>query len=104
MDKTISDDPDNSMALTALGIIEIASNVNDYEVREKACGYFERAFKANPRNPLCLKYLAEHFFFLEKYEHSKEFAEVGLQVLQSKIKPERAELSSFRQEIELLRS
>lgn len=29
------------MALTALGIIEIAANVTDYESREKACGFFE---------------------------------------------------------------
>ena len=34
MDKTIELDPNNSMALTATGIIEIASNVNDFEVRE----------------------------------------------------------------------
>ena len=62
MDKTIQEDPNNSMALTALGIIEIAANITDYESSEKACGYFEKAFDANPRNPLCLKYLAEHFF------------------------------------------
>jgi len=67
MDKTISDDPTNSMALTALGIIEISANVTDYESHEKACGYFERAFAANPRNPLTLKYLAEHFFLLQHY-------------------------------------
>ena len=68
MDKTITDDPTNSMALTALGIIEISANVTDYESHEKACGYFERAFAANPRNPLCLKYLAEHFFLLQRYD------------------------------------
>ena len=34
MDKTIELDPQNSMALTAIGIIEISSNVNDYQVRE----------------------------------------------------------------------
>ena len=41
MDKTIELDPGNSMALTATGIIEIASNVNDFEVREQAMTYFE---------------------------------------------------------------
>lgn len=104
MDRTIQDDPQNSMALTALGIIEIAANVTDYESREKACGYFEQAFAANPRNPLCLKYLSEHFFMIEMYDQSKEFAEVGLQVLQSKNRPDRAEMTSFRQEIDMLRS
>ena len=104
MDKTIADDPENSMALTAMGIIEMASNINDSELREKSCSYFERAFHANPRNPLCLRYLSEHFFFLGKFDYSREFAEVGLQVLLSKIKPERAELGSFRQGIEYLRS
>ena len=44
MDKTLELDPANSMALTAIGIIEIASNVNDFEVREEAMNYFERAF------------------------------------------------------------
>lgn len=92
------------MALTALGIIEIAANVTDYESHEKACAYFERAFTANPRNPLCLKYLADHFFLIQRYDQAKEFAEVGLQVLSSKIHPERAELQSFRQEMEILRS
>ena len=33
MDKTIELDPNNSMALTSLGVIEIASNINDFEVR-----------------------------------------------------------------------
>ena len=68
MDKTVADDPQNSMALTALGIIEIAANVTDYESREKACEYFEKAFNANPRNPLCLRYLSEHFFQIESYD------------------------------------
>lgn len=44
MDKTIELDSKNSMALTALGIIEIASNVNDFDVREQAMQYFDRAF------------------------------------------------------------
>lgn len=103
-DKTIEEDPNNSMALTALGVVEIAANVTDYESREKACAYFERAFAANPRNPLTLKQLAEHFFLIGQYDSAQEFAEVGLQVLQSKIRPERAELSSFRQEIAILKS
>jgi RNA polymerase-associated protein CTR9 len=72
MDRTIQDDPHNSMALTALGVIEIAANATDYESREKAYAHFEQAFAANPRNPLCLKYLAEHFFLIEQYEQCKE--------------------------------
>jgi RNA polymerase-associated protein CTR9 len=62
-DKTVELDPENSMALISLGIIDIKSNINDYEVRDKAAKFFERAFKANPRNPLALKYLSEHYFF-----------------------------------------
>lgn len=41
IDKTISLDPQNSMALSALGVIELASNINDFEVREKALKLFE---------------------------------------------------------------
>ena len=44
MDKTLELDPENSMALTSLGIIELASNVNDYEARDKAMMVFQRAF------------------------------------------------------------
>ena len=36
MDKTLELDPDNSMALVSMGIIEIASNINDFEAIEKA--------------------------------------------------------------------
>ena len=53
---------------------------------------------------MTLRYLADHYFLIKKYDLCKEFAEVGLFILQSKQKPERAELSNFRQEIEVLRS
>ena len=62
-DRTVEMDPENSMALAALGIVEIASNVNDFESHGNSAIFFERAFRANPRNPLALKYLAEHYFF-----------------------------------------
>ena len=63
MDKTLELDPDNSMALVSMGIIEIASNINDFEACEKAVQYFEKSFQINPRNPLAIKYLAEHYFY-----------------------------------------
>lgn len=104
MDKTIELDPQNSMALTALGIIEIASNVNDYEVREQAMQFFERAFQANPRNPLCINYLAEHYFMKQEYQLCTELCQAGLQVIKNKTRPERSDLPSYRQDIEHLRS
>ena len=78
MDKTLELDPENSMALTALGIIEICSTLNEFEVREKAMQYFERAFEANPRNPLCISYLADHYFVRREYSLATELCEAGL--------------------------
>ena len=40
MDKTLELDPQNSMALTSLGVIELASNVNDFAAREKSMHLF----------------------------------------------------------------
>lgn len=96
MDKTIELDPNNSMALSALGIIEISSNVNDFEVREQAMSYFERAFEANPRNPLCISYLAEHYFIKSDYSLCSELCEAGLSLLKNKTRPERSDLPTYR--------
>ena len=104
MDKTIELDPNNSMALTSLGVIEIASNINDFEVREQAIVYFERAFQANPRNPLCISYLAEHYFIKEDYPLCTELCEAGLQLLKHKTRPEGSDLPTFRQDMQHLRS
>lgn len=104
MDKTIELDPRNSMALTAIGIIEIASNVNDYQVREQAMHYFESAFQANPRNPLCIVYLAEHYFMKKEYQLTAELCDAGIKILKNKIRPERSDLPTYRQDIEHLRS
>jgi len=92
------------MALTALGIIEISSNINDYEIRQNAMHYFERAFQANPRNPLCISYLAEHYFARQEYQLCGELCDAGLQVLKNKTRPERSDLPTYRLDIEHLRS
>ena len=92
------------MALTASGIIEISSNINNYEARELAVRFFERAFTSNPRNPIALKYLAEHYFFRKQYPLAQEFSNAGIQVLKGKTGPERSDLPSFRQDLQILRS
>lgn len=73
-DKTIELDPENSMALISLGIVDIKQNINDFEVRERASKMFERAFRANPRNPLALKYLAEHYFFQKEFTLAQDLS------------------------------
>lgn len=92
------------MAWSALGIIELASNINDYEVRLRAVQHFERAFEANPRNPLCIRYLAEHYFVKQEYQLSADLCEAGLQLIKNKTRPEHSDLPTFRQDIEHLRS
>ena len=95
-DRTIELEPENSMALSALGVIEIATNLNNFENRETAAVFFERAFKTNPRNPIALKFLADHYFFRGSYPLAKDLAEAGLDVLRNKVRPERSEISTFR--------
>lgn len=56
------------MALTSLGIVELVINPTNFESRKRAVNYFVKAFDANPRNPLVLKYLAEHLFFKGEFE------------------------------------
>lgn len=63
LDKVIEIDPQNSMALVSQSIIEITTNINDFENREKAMNLLEKSYNANPRNPLTLRYLADHYFF-----------------------------------------
>ena len=92
------------MALTATGIIEIASNVNDFDVRENAMRYFEKAFQANPRNPLCMIYLAEHYFTKQEFQLATELCETGLQIIKIKVKPEHSDLRTYRQEMEYVKS
>lgn len=104
MDKTVELDPTNSMALTAIGIIEIASNVNDFDVRDQAIKYFERAFQVNPRNPLAINYLAEHYFIKQEYGLCEELCQAAIRLLQNKVRPDRSDIVTYRQDIEHLRS
>lgn len=85
-EKTISLDPKNSMALTSLGIIELKKNVKQFEVRKEAAKYFEEGFKANPRNPLVLKYLADHYFFQREYSITRNLCQFGIENLRVKQK------------------
>ena len=92
------------MALVSLGILEITMNLNDFETRQRAAQYFYKSFESNPRNVLALKYLAEHFCLKGELVLSKQIALSALSIIQHKRKTDRAELSTFRQEVEILRS
>lgn len=61
-------DPKNAMAFASMGIIELVSRPTELESRKQALNYFVKSFDANPRNPLVLKYLAEHLFFKGEFE------------------------------------
>ena len=64
----------------------------------------ERSYNANPRNPLTLRYLADHYFFKNDLQISEMLSQSGLEILKNKKRPDGAELPSFRREIDLLRS
>lgn len=103
-EKTLELEPENAMALVSLGIVEQVTCPTNFESNKKSIDYFLRAFNSNPHNPLVLKYLAEHLFFKGEYALSKDFCEAALSLLETKIRPDSAELPNFRQEIEKLKS
>lgn len=92
------------MALASLGIIEMVVGQDSIESRKSAIQLFFRSFKANPRNPLALKYLAEHLFFKGDFKQCREFCSAAQQILKLKTRPEKADFAEFRQEVEHLKS
>jgi RNA polymerase-associated protein CTR9 len=76
-EKTLELDGKNAMALTSLGILELVSSPSNFESRKRALSYFIKGFEANPRNPLVLKYLAEHLFFKGEFATCKEFCGIA---------------------------
>lgn len=81
------------------------NNLNDFDLRQKAAKLFEAAFKANPHNPLALKYLAEHYFFQKQYNIARDLSNFGIETLKNKAtEKEKTELTGFRRDISLLRS
>lgn len=59
---TLEIDPENSMALTSLGITELLLNSSDPNQRKKAVILFQKSFEIDDTNPLTMKHLGEHFF------------------------------------------
>ena len=63
LEHVLEHEPENSMALTALGITELQINCTDPVQREKAVLLFQKSFAIDDSNPLTMKHLADHFFF-----------------------------------------
>ena len=78
MKKVLELEPEHSMALVCLGILEIKMNINDKETRMEAAKLFQRSFESNPRNVLTLKYLGEHFCLKGDHEVARNIANAGL--------------------------
>jgi RNA polymerase-associated protein CTR9 len=55
-------EPNNSMAMVALAIVELSTNINDYAMRQKAAKHLEQAFVTDKNNTLAMRYLADHYF------------------------------------------
>lgn len=49
-------------------------------------------------------YLAEHYFTKKDYQLATELCETGLQIIKIKMRPERSDLTTYRQEIEHIKS
>lgn len=76
-------DPQNPMALTSLGITEIAINSSDGKQREKAVFLFQRSFEIDDTNPLTMKNLADHFFNCKELEISGHLIDRALKFSQN---------------------
>lgn len=76
-------DSRNAMALTSLGITEIAINSSDGKQREKAVYLFQRSFEIDDTNPLTMKNLADHFFNCKEFEISGHLIDRALNYSQN---------------------
>jgi tetratricopeptide (TPR) repeat protein len=104
LEHVIENDPENAMALTALGITELQLNCSSPQQREKAVLLFQRSFHIDDTNPLTMKHLADHFFFSNELEISQELCIRALKYCNLLKKPDNADLPNFRKNILLLSS
>lgn len=92
LERVIEVEPNNSMALTALGITEIQLNPSNFDQRRKAVLYFQKSFEVDDTNPLTMKHLAEHFFFDDELDIAQSLCLRALEFCKKLEKPEISEL------------
>ena len=85
-------DPENSMALTSLGITEIQLNPSDLNQRKKAVLRFQKSFEIDDTNPLTMKHLADHFFFDGELDIAEALCIRALKFCEKLKKPNDSEL------------
>lgn len=97
-------DPNNSVAMTALGITELQINFSDQKQRLKAIKLFERSFELDDTNPLTMKHLANHFLLSNDLDIAEALCVRAIRQCEQLKIPENAASPKFRWEIQLLRS
>lgn len=99
-------DPNNSQALISLAILETSLKFYDQQINKKIQGLLNRAFTLDSKNPLTLKYLAQHHFSRGKLDTSQKICLHALKCLERFRRPEASvkENPNFRKEMEFLKS
>lgn len=87
LEHVLSLQPHNSMALTALGIVELQINFSDRNQRSKAVELFKQSFEVDDTNPLTMKHLAEHFFNCGELKVAEQLAKRAVKFCERIIKP-----------------
>ncbi|CDW71106.1 rna polymerase-associated protein ctr9 homolog [Stylonychia lemnae] len=104
--RVIELEPDHEMAVISLAILEISTQQDVPDVQNQIRRLLELAFKINHKNPLTLRYLAEHYFQKRSYHIAQQLCENALKSLERCRRKEATikENPNFRKELEQLKS
>jgi hypothetical protein len=64
--------------------MELNANKCSAEQREKSLELLVKSFEQDPYNPLTLKYMADHYFFVKEYSQCEQLCRRGLRLLEVK--------------------
>ena len=103
LEHVLEKDPLNAMAMTALGITEIRLNFSSQKHRMMAVKLFQKSFEMDDQNPLTMKHLADHFFIHGDLDLAQNLCLRALKFC-DKLKKVEADCSSFRRDIQPLKS
>jgi len=97
-------DPQNSMAMTALGVTELQISFCDQDQRAKAIKLFQKSFDIDDTNPLTMKHLADHFLLCNELDITEALCQRAIKQCDQLKRPDNSDLPTFRGEILILKS
>ena len=103
LEYVLEKEPQNAMAMTALGITEMRLNFSSQSNRMMAITLFQKSFEIDDQNPLTMKHLADHFFIHGDLDLAQNLCLRALKFCE-KLKKAEADSPSFRRDIQPLKS